>query len=134
MKKVLLGLLIVLLFGPPGTWAQTTTTPAAGRSHQTLVCNEKVTELTKQLSPLHNQRSVLWTERKMTGTSGGDMARYKLSRLDQEITQIQKSIDDVSSQINTEKKRCDDLAFSPSTKPSMPIPIPEKPKRNSRKP
>jgi hypothetical protein len=132
MKKVLLGLLIVLLFGPPGTWAQTTTTPAAGRSHQTLVCNEK--ELTKQLSPLQEQRSALLTERKMTGTSGGDMASYKLSRLDQEITQIQKSIDDVSSQINTEKKRCDDLAFSPSTKPSMPIPIPEKPKRNTRKP
>jgi hypothetical protein len=113
MKKVLLGLLNVLLLGPLGTWAQTPTTPAAERSHQTLVCNEKVMELTKQLSPLQMQRSALWTERKMTGTSGGDMARYKLSRLDQETTQIQKSIDDVSSQISTEK-RCNDLAFSPT--------------------
>jgi peptidoglycan hydrolase CwlO-like protein len=133
MKKVLLVFLIVLFFAPRGAWAQTITTSATGKSHQ-LICNEKVTDLTKQLSPLQKQRSALWVERKMTGTSGGDMARYKLSQLDDEITQVQKTIDDVSSKINTEKKRCDGLAFSPSTNPPAPIAIPEKPKRNSRKP
>ena len=52
MKKALLGLLIVSSFESPLTWAQTTIAPAAGKSNQILVCNEKVTELAKQLSPL----------------------------------------------------------------------------------
>src|SRR5262245_49157168 len=90
--------------------APTTGQSADKVSQQVAACNDKVTEISNQLPGLQKKRVGLLAERKTLGTSGGDSARYKLSRLDQEISQLQKQIDGVSTQVTTEKKHCDDLA------------------------
>ena len=141
MTRVLLGLLLVSVLHASSARAQnlSASAPAPGQSQQVLVCHDKVAALSTQLSPLQKKRVALWTERKTVGTSGGDLARYKLAQLDQEIAQVQKQIDGVNNQIDSENKRCDDMAaakpaivhaVTPTPSPTKPA---EKPKRNSRR-
>ena len=143
MTRVLLGLLLVSVLHASSGRAQnlsaSATAPTLGQSQQVLVCHDKVAALSNQLSPLQKKRVALSTERKTVGTSGGDLARYKLAQLDQEIAQVQKQIDGVNNQIDSENKRCDDMAaakpaivhaVTPTPSPAKPA---EKPKRNSRR-
>jgi hypothetical protein len=104
MNRVLAGILVAA-FGASVAAAQDSSAP----NQQQTACHEKVVELTNQLSPLHKHRTALWTERKTIGSSGGDAAKYKLARLDHELTQVTKQIDGVTKQIDNEKKICDDL-------------------------
>src|SRR5712692_7379244 len=121
MYRVLIGIFIVCMVGASLTHAQLTAVAPANAqtgdkaAQQANACQDKVTDLSNQLTPLQKKRTGLWTERKTIGTSGGDSAKYKLANIDQEISQVTKQIDGVSRQIDTEKKRCEDLTVKPST-------------------
>jgi len=133
MNKVLLGLGLWALavvgaqaetLSASSASATSTSSASGGQNRQVLVCNEKISVLTNQLSPLYQKRLGLWSERKTIGVSGGELANYKLSQLDQQIAVIQKEIDGVNGQIDTEKKRCDDLASAKLPNVLTPTPSP----------
>ena len=123
MSKILGGLfLLAALGGAAAAHAQNsskagqTGAQSADKKAELLAaCHLKVNQLTEQLRPLHAKRAGFLTERKRVGQSGGETAKYKLSHLDQEIVRITKQIDGVNGQINSEKKRCDDLASKPAS-------------------
>jgi hypothetical protein len=52
----------------------------------------------------------LRTERKTLGVSGGELVRYKLANLDQEIREHSKQNQSINAQIDSETKRCEILA------------------------
>lgn len=115
MRIVLIGLLSVCSLGALPAWAQSSTGVApAPQSDQQFACQQKVTQLTEQTRPLQTKLSTLRTERRGIGASGGEVARFKLANLDQEISQLSKQLDGVNGQIAAEKKHCDELAGKPA--------------------
>ena len=123
MSKVIRVLLIFAgLSAAQAAHAQgsSTAAPAGAQSgdrnaEQVAACHLKVNQLAEQLRPLQAKRTSLWAERKTIGHSGGETAKFKLANLDKELVQVTKQIDGVNGQINSEKKRCDDLAAKPAS-------------------
>jgi hypothetical protein len=96
-----------------------TAVPSGGQSsnkqaEQLAACELKIAELSEQIRPLQLKRTGLWSERKTVGHSGGETAKFKLAAVDKELLQITRQLDGVNGQINSEKKRCDDLAAKAS--------------------
>jgi outer membrane murein-binding lipoprotein Lpp len=105
--------------------AQGTSNPQSAQSDQLFACQQKVNQLSEQVRPLQSKLASLRAERKGIGASGGEVARFKLANVDQEISQIVKQIDSVNGQITSEKRHCDELAGKPAT-PSPPAASPSR--------
>jgi septal ring factor EnvC (AmiA/AmiB activator) len=133
MRSVVMGLLLVPVLAAWATIAQSSTVvaQATSQSDQLFACQQKINQLNDQLRPLQTKLASLRAERKGVSHSGGEVARFKLANLDQEISQISKQMDGVNGQITAEKKRCDDIAHNkPSNPPAAATtPPPSKPRR-----
>jgi hypothetical protein len=114
MDKMLVGFLlfvalIFVLGGVPGAFAQT-----SNAATQLETCRQHVIQLTEQSRTQQTQLTKLRAERKAIGVSGGEMARFKLANLDQEIRDLTKQNQSVNVQTESETKRCDGLAAKAS--------------------
>jgi hypothetical protein len=109
---ILRGFVIVIVLaalgGAPAVYAQGA--PANSLAGQLDTCRQNVVQLTEQARVQQTKLVSLRAERKTLGTSGGEMARYKLANLDQELKEHSKQYQNASTQAETEKKRCDALA------------------------
>ena len=76
---------------------------------QVETCRQHVVELTEQSRKQQTKLTTLRAERKTIGVSGGEVARFKLANLDQELRELTKQNQTVNAQIDSEKKRCDSL-------------------------
>ena len=120
MSKILFGLVLwcvlAVLGGAPAAFAQgTSAAPQGGQSAPSLVaqldtCRQNVVQLTEQARVQQTKLVGLRAERKTLGPSGGEMARYKLANLDQELKEHSKQYQNANTLAETEKKRCDALA------------------------
>ena len=73
-------------------------------------CRQNVIQLTEQSRLEQAKLAKLRTDRKTLGASGGEVVRYKLANLDQEIREHSKQNQSLSAQVETESKRCDAIA------------------------
>lgn len=127
---------IVFALGMAPAQAESATgTTTGSQSDQLFQCQQKVRQLSEQARPLQTKLASLRVERKGVSSSGGEVARFKLSNLDQEIAQVLKQLEGVNGQIESENKRCDEIAHKPSNPPasSQPAPAPTTPQRNKRR-
>jgi peptidoglycan hydrolase CwlO-like protein len=122
MRIVPVGLLLIV------TVATSAHAQTAAQSDQLMACHQKVAQLHEQQRPLKAKLTGLRAERKGVSSSGGEVARFKLANLDQEIAQITKQIDAINLQISAENKRCEDLAAKPKPAPQSPAPPTARPK------
>jgi len=128
--------LVFALSMAPAQAESATGTAAGSQSDQVFQCQQKVRQLSEQARPLQTKLAALRIERKGVSSSGGEVARFKLSNLDQEISQISKQLEGVNGQISSESKRCDDLAHKPSTPSTQAAPTqpaPAAPARNKKR-
>lgn len=101
-------------------------------------CRQHVIQLNEQSRVTQKKLAALRSERKTIGVSGGEMARFKLTNIDQEIRENSRQHQSLITEIDAETKRCDSLEEklasgnasppAPTTKPAA------KPKKPPRKP
>jgi seryl-tRNA synthetase len=110
VSMILRGFVFVLaaLGGVPAVYAQGS--PATSLANQLDTCRQNVIQLTEQARVQQTKLGSLRAERKSLGSSGGEMARYKLANLDQELKEHSKQYQNANAQAEAEKKRCDALA------------------------
>ena len=87
----------------------------ASVSGQLETCRQHVIQLQEQARLQQTKLAGLRAERKTIGTSGGEVARFKLANLDQELRELSKQNQSVNAQVDSEKKRCDSLAAKASS-------------------
>ena len=135
MRKPLsvLAYLVVALAMAPAQAESATGTATGSQSDQLFQCQQKVRQLSEQARPLQTKLAGLRVERKGVSSSGGEVARFKLSNLDQEIAQVLKQLDGVNGQIDSENKRCDEITHKPATPPAQATPAPKPSPSNKRK-
>ncbi len=85
-------------------------TPQAGLANQLESCQQNVVQLTEQSRGQRTKLAGLRAERKTLGVSHGEVVRYKLAILDQEIQEHSKQNQTIIAQIDSENKRCETLA------------------------
>ena len=83
--------------------------PQAGLANQLESCRQNVVQLTEQSRGHQTKLVGLRAERKTVGVSQGEMVRYKLATLDQEIREHSKKNQSLIAQIDSENKRCEML-------------------------
>lgn len=83
---------------------------AGSLANQLDTCRQHVIQLTEQARIEQTKLVSLRAERKTLGSSGGELARYKLTNLDQELKEHSKQYQNANTQAENEKKRCDMLA------------------------
>ena len=134
MRKPLsaLAYIVVALSMAPAQAESATGTTTGSQSDQIFQCQQKVRQLSEQARPLQTKLASLRVERKGVSSSGGEVARFKLSNLDQEISQVLKQLEGVNGQIDSENKRCDDLAHKPAAPAAQAAPA-SPPQRNKRR-
>ncbi len=126
----------IFAFSMAPAQAESATGTAGSQSDQVFQCQQKVRQLSEQARPLQTKLAALRIERKGVSSSGGEVARFKLSNIDQEISQVSKQLEGVNSQISSENKRCDELAHKPSTPSAQAAPTqpaPPAPPRNKKR-
>jgi len=89
--------------------------PSTGQSAPTLTaqldtCRQNSIQLTEQARVQQTKLVSLRAERKTLGSSGGEMARYKLANIDQELKEHSKQYQSANALAESEKKRCDTIA------------------------
>lgn len=120
VSKMLRGiafLVVAVAFGGiPVAYAQgTSTVPTTGQSAPALAaqldaCRQNSIQLTEQAHVQQGKLVKLRAERKTLGSSGGEMARYKLANLDHELREHSKQYQSANALAEAEKKRCDAIA------------------------
>jgi hypothetical protein len=107
---------LVVLVEAPAAYAQSTSAaPSSGQSAPALAaqldtCRQNSVQLTEQARVQQTKLVSLRAERKTLGSSGGEMARYKLANLDQELKEHSKQYQSAIALAEGEKKRCDAIA------------------------
>jgi uncharacterized protein (DUF3084 family) len=116
MKKFFVGVFVFSVFGGAMTAAMpahaqgSSATPQAGLANQLESCHQNVVQLTEQSRGHRTKLASLRAERKTLGVSGGELVRYKLANLDQELKERSKQNQSTITQIDSETKRCELLA------------------------
>ena len=128
MRRTLASLLLVAAVGiAPEALAQKQSKPPSGSqarppspesqpqpqtspAEQLQTCRQNVVQLDEQLRIHHKKLFTLRGERRTIGVSGGEMARFKLATIDQEIRELSKQSQSLLTQIETERNRCDAIA------------------------
>ena len=87
--------------------------PSTSVAAQVETCRQHVVQLAEQSRTQQTQLTKLRAERKTIGVSGGEMARFKLTNLDQEIRDLVKQNQSVNAQAESETKRCDNIGAKP---------------------
>ncbi len=82
----------------------------ASPAEQLEACRRQVTQLDEQLRARQKRLVSLRNERKTVGLSGGEVAKFKLASLDQEIRELSRQSEQLISQIDSEGARCEQLA------------------------
>ena len=72
-------------------------------------CRRHVIQLTEESRTNQKKLATLRNERKTLGMAGGEVARFKLANIDQEIREYSKQTQNAITQIESEQKRCDSL-------------------------
>ncbi len=108
-------LVLIVTFGEASVvYAQgTSAAPSSGQpalAAQLDTCRQNTVQLTEQARVQQTKLVSLRAERKTLGSSGGEMARYKLANIDQELKEHSKQYQSASAQAEAEKKRCDTIA------------------------
>jgi hypothetical protein len=107
---------LMVLGEAPAAHAQgTSAAPSSGQSAPALAaqldtCRQNSVQLTEQARVQQTKLVSLRAERKTLGSSGGEMARYKLANLDQELKEHSKQYQSANALAEAEKKRCDAIA------------------------
>jgi hypothetical protein len=91
-------------------------------------CRQHVVQMNEAVNVQQKKLAALRTERKTISVSGGEVARFKLANIDQEIRDLSKQSQATITQIDAEDKRCDSLQAklsgggraAPSTPPAPP--------------
>ena len=112
---IFLVILLAVLGGVPVAHAQGSPATQSGQAvgsltNQLDTCRQHVVQLTEQARVELAKLVGLRAERKTLGSSGGELARYKLTNLDQELKEHSKQYQNANTQVENEKKRCDALA------------------------
>lgn len=85
-------------------------------------CRRNVMQLDEQLRARQKKLLSLRNERKSVGLSGGEVAKFKLSSLDQEIRELSRQSEQLIAQIDSENARCEQLATKVSNRAGAPQP------------
>jgi seryl-tRNA synthetase len=85
-------------------------------------CRRNVMQLDEQLRARQKKLLSLRNERKSVGLSGGEVAKFKLSSLDQEIRELSRQSEQLIAQIDSENARCEQLATRVSNRAGAPQP------------
>jgi hypothetical protein len=106
-------ILVMALGETPAAYAQGA--PSSGPSAPALAaqletCRQNTVQLTEQARVQQTKLVSLRAERKTLGSSGGEMARYKLANLDQELKEHSKQYQSANALAEAERKRCDTIA------------------------
>jgi chromosome segregation ATPase len=112
MKKIFVGVVVFsALGGAMQAHAQgSSAPPQASLADQLESCRQNVVQLTEQSRGHRTKLASLRAERKTLGVSGGELVRYKLANLDQELRERSKQNQSIIAQIDSENKRCETLA------------------------
>ncbi|HXF90122.1 MAG TPA: hypothetical protein VNK48_17375 [Xanthobacteraceae bacterium] len=90
----------------------------ASPAEQLEACRRQVTQLDEQLRARQKKLVSLRNERKTVGLSGGEVAKFKLASLDQEIRELSRQSEQLISQIDSEGARCEQLAAKANNRPA----------------
>jgi predicted RNase H-like nuclease (RuvC/YqgF family) len=107
--------------GPPQPQVRSSTSPASVAEHIE-ACRRNVMQLDEQLRARQKKLLSLRNERKSVGLSGGEVAKFKLSSLDQEIRELSRQSEQLIAQIDSENARCEQLATKVSNRAGAPQP------------
>ena len=91
----------------------TSVAPPTGQSAlaaQLDTCRQNSIQLAEQARVQQTKLVSLRAKRKTLGSSGGELARYKLANLDQELKEHSKQYQSANALAEAEKKRCDTIA------------------------
>ncbi|HWP26118.1 MAG TPA: hypothetical protein VNL39_07220 [Xanthobacteraceae bacterium] len=88
----------------------------ASPAEQLEACRQHVTQLDEQLRSRQKKLMSLRNERKTVGLSGGEVAKFKLASLDQEIRDLSRQSEQLIAQIDSEGARCEQLAAKMSSR------------------
>jgi chromosome segregation ATPase len=94
----------------------------ASPADQLEACRQHVTQLDEQLRARQKKLVSLRNERKTVGLSGGEVAKFKLSSLDQEIRELSRQSEQLIAQIDSEGARCEQLAANVKNRAVSPPP------------
>jgi hypothetical protein len=108
LRAVVFGIVFAALGEAPAVHAQGSSPPTLASQLDT--CHQNAVQLAEQARVQQTKLVSLRAERKTLGSSGGELARYKLANLDQELKEHSKQYQSANTQAETEKKRCDALA------------------------
>lgn len=90
----------------------------ASPAEQLEACRRQVSQLDEQLRARQKKLVSLRNERKTVGLSGGEVAKFKLASLDQEIRELSRQSEQLIAQIDSEGARCEQLAAKANNRPA----------------
>jgi hypothetical protein len=76
----------------------------------------------------------LRNERKTVGLSGGEVAKFKLASLDQEIRELSRQSEQLILQIDSAGARCEQLAAKMNNRPAPAQPQPQQQQQQQQRP
>lgn len=107
----------------------------ASPAEQLAACRQNVTQLDEQLRARQKKLVSLRNERKTVGLSGGEVAKFKLTSLDQEIRELSRESERLIAQLDSEGARCEQLAAKLNGRaPAQPQPPQQQQQQRPAKP